>query len=175
MRNLLLNKKKRPMVQAAEPTMGGTSVMTTIPWFENRQLAELATKHLLTQREETQDRTSDVEATSEEIEMEELEWSPDTDVTLVGPNVKNFTRECQVCERETSRRCGYCSRDWFCSDSCQSKMPVHHLGTCSARGVTTADTFYQDCLGDVMPKDQQVRDDFGFSGCRTPISRFYSP
>ncbi|KAK0666022.1 hypothetical protein QBC41DRAFT_157052 [Cercophora samala] len=168
MRNHLLNKRKVPVAHAAESTIGGSSVMTEIRRFDNQQMAELATSHILAQREEAKERTGDLD-TFEDSNMDDSHWSSETGTAPASSNIRQAAAkgECDTCEVETARRCGRCHLDWFCSETCQEKMSVYHLRKCWARAITTADTLFEDCMGDVMPKDQQVRDDFGFSRCRT--------
>lgn len=45
-------------------------------------------------------------------------------------------------------------------------MSLHHLALCSARPVTTADILFADAIEDELPKDEQTREDFGFTRCR---------
>lgn len=45
-------------------------------------------------------------------------------------------------------------------------MSYRHLTKCSARSITTADRLLQDALEDDIPKDEETREDFGFTRCR---------
>lgn len=44
-------------------------------------------------------------------------------------------------------------------------MDLDHLAKCSARPITTADILFDDVVKDLLPKDEQCRQDFGFSRC----------
>ncbi|KAL1640218.1 hypothetical protein SLS58_007169 [Diplodia intermedia] len=68
------------------------------------------------------------------------------------------------CLRYTSRRCGKCGNDFFCSTSCEAKMGPHHAFRCNiGRPLTTADYLMLDISGDMIPEDPDVLADFGFT------------
>ncbi|PVH95836.1 hypothetical protein DM02DRAFT_689266 [Periconia macrospinosa] len=70
---------------------------------------------------------------------------------------------CDVCERPTKRRCTYCSKGRFCSESCEGKASVYHLFTCSKRPLTSADYLWKSLGEDIIPVDEDVLQDFGFN------------
>ncbi|KAL6690435.1 hypothetical protein J3F84DRAFT_389333 [Trichoderma pleuroticola] len=74
--------------------------------------------------------------------------------------------ECDICGRETKRRCQVCNRDWFCSQACQDRMSLHHLTLCPARSITTADKLWLDAVRDEIPRDPETREHFGLTRCR---------
>ncbi|KAL8833124.1 MAG: hypothetical protein Q9170_004482 [Blastenia crenularia] len=71
--------------------------------------------------------------------------------------------DCQICERPTTRKCNICSKDFFCSESCQEKRSGRHLFTCSKRPLTSADYLWKSLGEDLMPQDEDVLEDFGFN------------
>jgi hypothetical protein len=73
---------------------------------------------------------------------------------------------CTMCyEVETTRRCSHCREGLFCSENCERKMPLSHLLKCNMRQVTSADYLFEDVLGDTIPTDPQVREDYWFERC----------
>ncbi|KAF4545873.1 uncharacterized protein LTHEOB_4525 [Lasiodiplodia theobromae] len=77
--------------------------------------------------------------------------------------------ECYGCGRMTSRRCGKCRRDFFCSESCEAKRSPRHAFQCKlGRPLTTADYLLLDVVADKMPEDPDVLSDFGFKNLMTP-------
>lgn len=67
------------------------------------------------------------------------------------------------CYRITSRRCGKCGKDFFCSTRCEAEMSTRHAFRCNlGRSLTTADYLMLDIADDVIPEDSDVLTDFGF-------------
>lgn len=161
MRNSIQNKTiSIPLTQ--ESSIGGSSHATIRPHFDNPYTMSLVSQHLQAQRGGTS------------LGPEETVGSEDQDDTYepmrdqsTGPMRTSIPArgECQGCERETYRRCKHCDRDWFCSQRCQDQMSLDHLAKCSARPITTADLLFDDVVKDQFPKDEQTREDFGFSRC----------
>lgn len=83
--------------------------------------------------------------------------------TYLTPGRDALESECEVCSRMTTRRCTFCNRGHFCSDSCGDKMSVSHLFTCSKRPLTSADYLWESMGEDLMPEDENVLEDFGFN------------
>ncbi|SMR61076.1 unnamed protein product [Zymoseptoria tritici ST99CH_1E4] len=71
--------------------------------------------------------------------------------------------ECGGCPHLTSRRCGRCGKDFFCSTFCEGRMTATHKFICSNGALTTADYLMLDCAADKIPKDPDVLRDFGFA------------
>ncbi|OJJ02479.1 hypothetical protein ASPVEDRAFT_29058 [Aspergillus versicolor CBS 583.65] len=159
MRNSILNKTiSIPPTQ--ESSIGGSSHATIRPHFDNPYTMSLVSQHLQAQRtslgpEETVG-SEDQDDTYEPMQDHSAAPMP-TSIPAPG--------ECQGCERETYRRCKHCDRGWFCSQRCQERMSLSHLAKCSARPITTADLLFDDAVKDQFPKDEQTREDFGFSRC----------
>lgn len=72
-------------------------------------------------------------------------------------------RECEVCYKMTSRRCSFCSRDFYCSEPCQNQSSWYHNFQCSRRPLTTADYLFKSLVEDRLPKEEEVLKDFGFN------------
>lgn len=82
----------------------------------------------------------------------------------VSQNEEELEDECGGCPRMTTRRCGKCGRDRFCSTSCERKMSGTHAFQCNiGRPLNTADYLILDCIRDEMPQDPDVLEDFGFN------------
>ncbi|KAK0735080.1 hypothetical protein B0T26DRAFT_690770 [Lasiosphaeria miniovina] len=172
MRNLILNKKKDHLAHVAESTVGGSSVASTVRRFGDQHLMDLVSRHLESQREAAMTRsaaTDDTESHLDHIIEEPLDsdFGRQDESAVLDPNHDSTAGECEICETETTRRCSFCNRGWFCTANCQEKMSTYHLAKCSARSLTTADILCRDAIADEMPSDPQTRDDFGFSRCRT--------
>lgn len=98
------------------------------------------------------------EANTEDVPLDESE--------PISTGIMTATAgECNICEKETSRKCSKCQLSWFCSETCQSRMGVHHRLTCSSGEITSADRLELDCYWDLIPDDPQVRQDYGFDRC----------
>ena len=178
MKRLLLRKKKgRAIPQVAESSVGGSSVATTIPQFVDAHLARLVMRHLQSEREDV--RRSVADKNKDKDHIGDNEGNGADILQIVGNNNSpvaphtdgdpaESTGVCDTCDLiETSRRCSYCNRDWFCSQVCQDRMSWYHLTGCSARSITTADRLFHDVIGDRIPEDPDTRHDFGFTRCRT--------
>ena len=77
--------------------------------------------------------------------------------------IANVVGECSHCGRETNRNCSQCGKSWYCSESCQKEMGIHHFFTCSpGRPLNTADYLWLDIIEDRLPEDPQTRIDYGF-------------
>lgn len=90
----------------------------------------------------------------------------------------NETGECDICEKLTTRKCSICSKDYFCSDSCQEKAFGRHLFTCSRRPLTSADYLWRSLGNDLIPEEEDVLQGFGFNNfpydrSRTLLSGVY--
>lgn len=73
------------------------------------------------------------------------------------------------CENITTRRCSHCTGALFCSVACEDEVSTpycRHFFLCNRRPITTADLLLRDCLGDRIPEDPQVREDYGFERCK---------
>jgi hypothetical protein len=80
---------------------------------------------------------------------------------------ENTVKLCaSCCEVETTRRCSHCGGAQFCGKTCEREMPLSHLLKCNMRQVTSADYLYEDVLGDELPTDPQVRQDYWFDRCQ---------
>ncbi|KAF7943452.1 hypothetical protein EAE96_011378 [Botrytis aclada] len=75
----------------------------------------------------------------------------------------NRTGECNTCSRVTSRLCSICNKDFYCSESCETKIYGSHVFTCAKRPLTSADYLYRNIYEDTMPDDEEVLEDFGFN------------
>lgn len=82
-----------------------------------------------------------------------------------------YVGECGGCPRLTSRRCGRCGNDLFCSTSCEAQMGPNHKFRCSNGPVTTADLLEYDCYRDRLPEDHDVLRDFGFESLPSATDR----
>ena len=63
----------------------------------------------------------------------------------------------------TSRKCSFCNRGLYCSEYCQDQRSGPHLFTCTKRPLTSADYLYRCIFQDVLPDDEDVRENFGFN------------
>lgn len=71
---------------------------------------------------------------------------------------------CASCGEETTRKCSLCQKDFFCSESCQDDMPMRHKFECRGdKPLTSADGLLLCVEEDVIPVNDQVIQDFGFS------------
>ena len=86
---------------------------------------------------------------------------------------ENMTRECDVCFKRTTRRCGFCNKDAFCSERCEDKMPSRHVFNCSKRPLTTADFLWRSLAEDLLPEEEDVLEDFGFNSVEFGRGRSY--
>lgn len=71
--------------------------------------------------------------------------------------------ECDVCCKMTSRRCSFCSRGFYCSESCQNQSSLYHIFQCSRRPLTTADYLFKSLVEDQLSEEEEVLEDFGFN------------
>lgn len=83
---------------------------------------------------------------------------------MLAENTVELCTSC--CEVRTSRRCSHCGGAPFCSKTCEREMRLSHLLKCNMRQVTSADYLYEDVLGDKLPTDPQVRQDYWFDRCQ---------
>lgn len=68
--------------------------------------------------------------------------------------IANAVRECSHCEKETNRKCSRCGKSWYCSESRQKEMGIHHFFTCaSGRPLNTVDYLWLDIVEDRLPED----------------------
>ncbi|KAJ6028506.1 hypothetical protein N7540_004082 [Penicillium herquei] len=173
----LLDNHNDKHQHAPESTIGGSSIATVRPHFENPYTMSLASRHLEAQWAniipETRN-TIDLQSLSQDLSGED---GLDTDIVIfLGGQEQNIDpaaipesmlerQECHSCGKETFRRCMHCNRDWFCGQKCQGRMSLDHLAKCSARSITTADILFDDVIKDKLPKDEGAREAFGFNRC----------
>lgn len=177
MKRLLVQPYTGKIHHARESTVGGTSVSYVVRRYSSLWVADLAVHHLEEDREaSTESRTDqDIhevadsvdESLSEDI-IEPPVLEDDPARCQISLDRSGLSGECDNCERETSRHCSLCGRDWFCSMACQTKMGNYpsHLRKCCRSELTTADELLLDVLDNEIPKDEQVRADYGFSRCQ---------
>jgi hypothetical protein len=79
------------------------------------------------------------------------------------PQEPDVLDQCYNCSIMTSRKCSICNKDFYCSDYCQDKRSGSHLFTCTKRPLTSADYLFKWLIEDLLPKDEDVLEDFGFN------------
>ncbi|KAM0514881.1 hypothetical protein ACHAPE_006557 [Trichoderma viride] len=165
-------EKAAGLVHAPESTIGGSSVATRGPQSDRSPyMRSLVSEYLSSQRQRTRSGAGTEEFTSPEESSQPLPSATDYKTKAQGrsartkPTPEQLRDQCNICGRETSRRCQFCNLDWFCSKKCQDQMFFHHLTKCSARSITTADILCDDAIGDLVPLDSETREHFGFTRC----------
>ncbi|OJT03417.1 hypothetical protein TRAPUB_5994 [Trametes pubescens] len=74
--------------------------------------------------------------------------------------------ECPWCEMPAKnlRRCSRCKKATYCSEKCQKEAWPSHIFKCQpGQHINTAYRLYKACLGDVIPTDEETREDYGFA------------
>ncbi|KAJ6788739.1 hypothetical protein PWT90_07966 [Aphanocladium album] len=167
---LLLDRNSKRN-QYKESTVGGSNVFNVTWDFDSPSLARIVAQEMDRQHHiefavatRHQSRSDTEVLDLEDLSMdkpERLEQAPEAARSTVTK-----VAECTICDRETSRRCSFCSLDWFCGVSCEEKMSIHHLRKCCARPITSADILLEDAYADELPTDPQVQAGFGFDRCQ---------
>ncbi|KAK1250198.1 hypothetical protein MKX08_010201 [Trichoderma sp. CBMAI-0020] len=175
MKESIRGGKATRLVHAPESTVGGSSVATKILQSgQTPYMRSLILEYLSSQRQRTRsgvDKEEDF-ASPEDLShplpsgTEDETKTQDRSARTI-PTPTQLQGECDICERETGRRCQFCNLDWFCSEECQVQMSFYHLSKCSARAITTADVLCHDAIGDQIPEDSETREHFGFTRCRS--------
>jgi hypothetical protein len=73
---------------------------------------------------------------------------------------------CAFCEEErpADKRCGGCSRVWYCSKGCQENHWPHHIFDCNPKKtISTAYYLARAARQDMMPDHEQTLEDYGFN------------
>ncbi|KUI65363.1 hypothetical protein VM1G_11265 [Cytospora mali] len=169
-----IHNRTNQLEQARESVVGGTTISTVVKVFSNMKIADLAIRQLVADRDanavHSRPGNSRSRPGDDYLSDDIIEPPPLIESQLAKPPVpvgEPTIGECSVCERATSRPCSLCNLDLFCSQRCQDQMSIWHLRKCCGRQITTADLLENDVMRDVLPEDEQVRDDYGFSRCRS--------
>ncbi|GBC07384.1 hypothetical protein RclHR1_07420008 [Rhizophagus clarus] len=70
--------------------------------------------------------------------------------------------ECSLCKKPTIKYCSRCQTKYYCSSSCQKKDYKNHKVECPPR---SADILVKNAFEDLMPTNDAVLYEYGFSNC----------
>ncbi|KAK3322760.1 hypothetical protein B0H66DRAFT_474160 [Apodospora peruviana] len=151
---------------AKESTIGPSSIHTTMPTYERPGLVNTVMRYLDNQRlnvlfPATDSGRENAYEDSDTAMASNVENEVETNTDANEGPCGNFD-----CEKRTTRRCSRCHGRRYCSLWCEEDDIYSHKFECSRGAITTADLLERDCYADELPKDPQVREDFGFTRCR---------
>ncbi|KAK0615560.1 hypothetical protein B0T17DRAFT_497172 [Bombardia bombarda] len=164
----LLGQEMVILPQAKESTVGGSSVSTRVPHFEDTSLSSIAKAHLENERANRLWKNTNANPAYEDsrdigaASMTELMSDGNSSAKATSGRCANRAD----CGKNTTRRCSHCNGAWYCSVSCEDADVYSHKYACNRRPITTADYLQDNAFEDLIPQDPQTREDYGFHRCR---------